>query len=115
MAKRKTQGTPDKQFRLSGKAAARLNNYLSEIKKGITSVCELHTHDSNPSLGKADFEVAYIDKLLGQTATAVSVSIRAMAEGLQAQKEKEAKALMEAAAAAAESEETPTEGKEDTE
>lgn len=84
MAKRKA-----KTFTLSGKAAAKLNAYIAEIRKGIINVCELHTYDSAPSMEKADFEVAYIDKILGQTASAVSISLRAITEGLAAQKEKE--------------------------
>lgn len=87
MAKRKA--TEAAKFRLDRKAEIRLNTYLAQIKKGILNVCELHTHDSAPSLSKADFEVAYIDKILGQTATAVSASIHAMTEGLQMQKQQE--------------------------
>ena len=88
MAKRKATEAATK-VRLNRKAEARLNTYLSQIKKGILNVCELHTHDSAPSLSKEDFEVAYIDKILGQTATAVSASIHAMTEGLQIQKQQE--------------------------
>lgn len=87
MAKRKD--TEAAKFRLDRKAEIRLNTYLAQIKKGILNVCELHTHDTAPSLSKADFEVAYIDKILGQTATAVSASIHAMTEGLQIQKQQE--------------------------
>lgn len=92
MAKKKTDRKP---FRLSGKAGARLNNYLAEIRKGIMNVCELHAHDSNPSMSKSDFETTYIDRVLSQPVTAISASIRAMAEGLQNQKEKEVQALMQ--------------------
>lgn len=92
MAKRKAKTTA-KRFVLSGKAAVRLNRYLAEIRKGITSVCEMHTYDTAPSMSQSDFEVAYIDKILGQTATAVSVSIRAITKGLAEQKEKEAQAI----------------------
>lgn len=88
MAKKKATEAAAK-FRLDKKAEARLNTYLAQIKKGILNVCELHTHDSAPSLSKKDFEVAYIDKILGQTATAVSASIHAMTEGLQIQKQQE--------------------------
>ena len=77
------------RFKLSAKASAKLNNYLAEIRKGIILVCEMHTHDSNPSLAKEDFEEIYIDKTLGMTASAVRLSIKGMTEGLAAQKEKE--------------------------
>lgn len=82
-----------KPFELSGKATARLNNYLSQIRKGIVSVCELHTHDSSPSLEQSGFEEMYIEKILAQTITAVSTGIRSMAEGLTEQKEAEIQSL----------------------
>ena len=91
-AKKKTE-TTTKRFVLSGKAAARLNRYLAEIRKGIISVCEMHTYDTAPSMSQSDFEVAYIDKILGQTATVVSISMKKMTEGLAEQKEKEAQAI----------------------
>jgi hypothetical protein len=91
--KRQFNPPKPKPFRLSGKANARLNNYLAQVRKGIVSVCELHAHDSRPSLKQGDFEELYIDKILAQTVTAVSVSIRAMTEGLTAQREAEAQAL----------------------
>lgn len=106
MANETTQGATDKPFKLSRKPAALLNKYLSEIKKGIAAVCEMHTHDSNPSLKKVAFEEAYIEAILGQTVTAVSASIRAMTEGLQAQKVKELHELIGKA-------NQPAEGKED--
>lgn len=62
MAKRK-QPQP---FRLSAAASKKLNKYLAEIRKGIVNVCEMHTHDSNPSIKQGDFEELYIDKTLGQ-------------------------------------------------
>ena len=55
-----------------------------------SNVCEMHTHDSNPSIKQGDFEELYIDKTLGQTATAISVSLHSMVDGLAAQKEAEA-------------------------
>lgn len=88
MAKKK-----ETAFVLSKKGALRLNRYLKEISKGITHVCEMHTYDTAPSLKQTDFETAYIDKILGQTAAAVAVSIKAMTEGLAKQKEKEAQAI----------------------
>ena len=50
MAKRK-QPQP---FRLSAAATKKLNKYLAEIRKGIVNVCEMHTHDSNPSIKQGD-------------------------------------------------------------
>jgi hypothetical protein len=61
------------------------------------SVCEIHAHDSKPSLVQGDFEELYIDKILAQTVAAVSASIRTIADGLAAQKEAEAQALNAAA------------------
>ncbi len=86
MAKRK-QPQP---FRLSAAATKKLNKYLAEIRKGIVNVCEMHTHDSNPSIKQGDFEELDIDKTLGQTAAAISVSLHSMVDGLAAQKEAEA-------------------------
>lgn len=91
MAKKKTGKKP---FRLSGKAGARLNTCLAEIRKGIMRVCELHAHDSAPSMSKAEFETTYIDKVLGQPITAISATLRAFMEGLQEQKTKEVETLM---------------------
>lgn len=104
MAQGKKAAAP-KRFKLSGQAQAKLNSYLAEIRRGIINVCELHTHDSAPSLSKEAFEEAYIDKLLGQTATAVSLSIKGMTDGLAAQKEKELRAILQG--------EAPAEIKED--
>lgn len=84
MAKRKIKTKPT--FKLTKKAEAALNRYLSAIKQGIVNVCEIHTHDSNPSFSQGNFELAYIEKTLGQTATAVKLSQKAMVEGLAAQK-----------------------------
>ncbi len=89
MAKRTKR--PSERYKLSGAAKAKLEKYISEIRKGITHVCELHTHDSAPSLAQADFETTFIDQILGQTSTAVSLSIKAFIDGLQAQKEAEIK------------------------
>lgn len=84
--------TGRKAFRLSGNAGATLNRYLSELRKGIMNVCELHLYDEGSvSMNKADFEMAYIERVLGQPITAVSASIRAMTASLleqEAQKHK---------------------------
>ena len=93
MANRKTTEPNVKPFKLSSKATARLNNYLAQIRQGIKNVCELHTHDSAPSLEQSDFEGLFIDRILAQTVTAVSASIRSMTDGLTAQKETEAQTL----------------------
>lgn len=78
-----------RQFELSDKAKKTLERYLREIRKSITIVCEMHTHDSAPSLKQKDFEEAYVEKIFGQTATIVRLSIKGMSEGLAAQKAKE--------------------------
>lgn len=88
MAKRKIKTKPT--FKLTRKASANLDRYFLAIKKGILNVCEMHTHDSNPSLSQEDFELAYIDKTLGKTCSAVSLSQKAIVEGLAAQKAAEA-------------------------
>ena len=95
-----------KQFKLSEEASRKLNKYLGEIRKGIKTVCELHEHDSHPSMEKTVFEEAYIERLLGQTVAAVSLSIKGMMEGLQAQKQAEVQVLKE-------SNQQPAEDKED--
>ena len=82
------KNTAHKPFRLSGKAGARLNRYFDEIRKGIINVCEMHKHDSAPSMTQSEFEIAYVEKLLGQTVTAISLSIRSITEAL-AKPEKE--------------------------
>ena len=56
------KNTAHKPFRLSGKAGARLNRYFDEIRKGIINVCEMHKHDSAPSMSQSEFEIAYIAK-----------------------------------------------------
>ncbi len=89
MAKRKQP----QAFRLSAVATKKLNRYLAELRKGIVNVCEMHTHDSNPSMTQDTFEELYIDKVLGQPAAAISLSVRSMADGLSAQKEAEAAQL----------------------
>lgn len=94
MPKDHQQPKQAKRFRLCNKTQQRLNKYLAEIRRGIINVCELHTHDENPSMTKELFEETYIDQLLGQTATAVSLSIKAMTEALQAQAEAKIKAVM---------------------
>lgn len=76
-------------YKLTAEATKRLNKYISEIRRGIENVSEMHTHDSTPSMSQADFEIAYIDKLLGQTVTAVSASMRSIVEALAKQKETE--------------------------
>lgn len=108
MAKRnlQTESTPKKKFKLSNKATTRLNKYLAEIRKGIANVCELHTHDSAPSMSQEDFEEVYVERVLSQTVASVSASIRSMMEALQAQKEREMQARMK-------EENKPAEGKED--
>lgn len=88
MAKKKTQG-----FRLTTEANKRLNKYLTEIRRGVENISELHAHDSAPSMSQGDFETAYIDKLLGQTVAAISVTLRANIEGLAKQKESALNAL----------------------
>lgn len=87
-AKRKPQG-----FKLTAAATKRLNQYMTEIRCGIENVCEMHTYDSAPSMSQESFEIAYIDKILGQAATAVSVSIRSLSEALAKQKEDELSAI----------------------
>lgn len=84
MAKRKAHS-----YKLTAEATKRLNKYIAEIRRGIENVSEMHTHDSTPSMTQADFEIAYIDKLLGQTVTAVSASMRTIAEALAKQKEEQ--------------------------
>lgn len=88
MAKRKAQG-----HKLTAAATKRLNQYITEIRRGIENVSEMHTHDSAPSMAQEDFEIAYIDKILGQAATAVSASMRSIAQALVEQKEAELKAI----------------------
>ena len=93
MAKRKKKKlttTTTKPFNLTNKANIALNKYLTVIKQGILNVCEMHTHDSSPALKQEDFELTYIEKVLGQTATAVSLSQKAIVDGLAAQKQMEA-------------------------
>lgn len=91
MAKRKKKKlTTTKPFNLTNKADIALNKYFTAIKQGILNVCEMHTHDSNPALSQEDFELTYIEKTLGQTATAVSLSQKAIVDGLAAQKQMEA-------------------------
>lgn len=85
MAKRKQKNAP--AFKLSAKATAHLNKNLAAIREGIVNVCKMHTHDSDPSLTQEDFELLYIDKLLGQPITAISATIRTLAEALTKQKE----------------------------
>lgn len=87
-------------FTLSKTAETKLNRYLTEIKKGLINVCELHTHDSGASLTKAKFEDAYIDKVLGQTVALLSMDMRSMVDGLTKQKEEEIKAARQATASA---------------
>lgn len=53
----------------------------------------MHKHDSAPSMSQADFEITYIDKILGQAVTAVSASMRSIAEALAKQKESALTAL----------------------
>lgn len=93
--KRKAHEPASKPFRLSSKAKKKLNAYLAEIRKGITNVCELHTHDSSPSMSQSEFEEAIIEKILAQTAIAVSLSIKAMTDGLAAQKGKELRKILQ--------------------
>ena len=88
MAKRKTQGR-----KLTAAATKRLNQYITEIRRGIENVSEMHTHDSAPSMTQESFEIAYIDKILGQAATAVSASMRSIAEALAKHKEEELRAI----------------------
>lgn len=98
MPKDHQQPQQAKRFRLCNKNQQKLNKYLAEIRRGIINVCELHSHDENTSMTKEVFEETYIDKLLGQTATAISLSIKAMTEALQAQAEAKIKAVMPDAA-----------------
>lgn len=85
MAKRKQKNAP--AFKLTRKATEHLNKSLAAIREGIQNVCEMHTHDSDPSMTQEDFEVLYIDKLLGQPIAAVSATIHTLAEALTKQKE----------------------------
>lgn len=94
MAKKKIKTKPT--FNLSRKATVKLNKYLSAIKQGILNVCEMHTHDSSPSLSQADFELTYIEKTLGKTCSAVALSQKAIIEGLAAQKAAEAGVVLTA-------------------
>lgn len=77
-------------FNLTRKADKKLNEYFRTLKQGILHVCQMHTHDSNPSLSQEDFEIAYIENTLGKTCTAVSLSMKAIIGGLAIQKEQEA-------------------------
>ena len=77
------------RFELSAAASKRIDRYFAEIRKGIKNVCELHTHDSNPSIKQRDFELLYIDKVLGQPTAAISMSLRTMVDALAKQKETE--------------------------
>ena len=88
MAKRKAQG-----YKLTAEANKRLNKYLTEIRRGIENVSEMHKHDSAPSMSQSEFEIAYVEKLLGQTVTAISLSIRSITEALAKQKETALKTL----------------------
>lgn len=88
MAKRKQP-----RFMLSAEATKKLDKQIAEIRKGIKNICEMHTHDSNPSMTQVEFEKLFIDKILGQPITALSASLRAMADGLSAQKEVEAEKI----------------------
>lgn len=88
MAKRKAQG-----YKLTAEANKRLNKYLTEIRRGIENVCEIHSHETAPSLAQADYEITYIDRLLGQTVTAVSASMRTIIDALAKQKEAELNAI----------------------
>lgn len=90
MAKRKAQG-----YKLTTEANKRLNKYLTEIRRGIENVSEMHKHDSAPSMSQTDFEIAYIDKILGQTVTAVSMSMRSISDELAKQKEAELNAVLQ--------------------
>lgn len=85
MAKRKQKHAP--AFKLTRKASDHLNKNLAAIREGIVNVCKMHTHDSNGSLTQEDFELLYIDKVLGQPITAISATIRTLAEQLTKQKE----------------------------
>ena len=85
MTKRKQKNAP--AFKLSQKATAHLNKNFAAIREGIINVCKMHTHDSDPSLTQEDFELLYIDKVLGQPITAISATIRSLAEALTKQKE----------------------------
>ena len=94
MAKRKKKATRKPQgFKLTAAANKRLNQYMTEIRRGIENVCEMHTYDSATSKSQGDFEIMYIDKILGQAATAVSLSIRSISEALAKQKEDELNAI----------------------
>ncbi|MCM1368270.1 MAG: hypothetical protein NC184_05640 [Roseburia sp.] len=94
MAKRHTNKKP--QFRLTAAANKMLNQYFAEIRKGIENVSEMHKHDSNPSMTQAQFEAAYIERLLATPIAAISATVRGMVEGLTAQKEAEAAKLIQA-------------------
>lgn len=88
MAKRKKANRT--MFKLSSKADTMLNKYIRALNQGILNVCEMHTHDSNPSLSQEDFELTYIEATLGKTCAAVQVSQRAIIDGLAMQKKMEA-------------------------
>lgn len=103
MAKGSNKSAP--KFKLTSSADRLLNHYLAEIRKGVLNVCEIHMHDSAPSMSKGEFEKAYIEKVLGQTATAVSASIKAIVQGIAEQKERQANAIRQDG--------TPAENKED--
>ncbi len=90
MAKRKAQG-----YKLTAEANKRLNKYLTEIRRGIENVCEIHTHETAPSMTQADYEITYIDRLLGQTVTAISATMRTIIDALAKQKEAELNAILQ--------------------
>ena len=76
-------------FKLTKAAEKALRDNMKALRKGIKNVCEMHTYDSNPSMTQEDFEMLYIEKVLGQPISAVSASLRKLAEDLSKQKEEE--------------------------
>ena len=90
MAKRKAQG-----YKLTAEANKRLNKSRTEIRRGIENVCEIHTHETAPSMTQADYEITYIDRLLGQTVTAISATMRTIIDALAKQKEAELNAILQ--------------------
>ena len=91
----KRQMKSKRKFSLTQKAGRMLDRYFTAIRKGIENVSEMHTYDSNPSMTQAQFEAAYIDKLLATPIAAISATIRSMAEALSSQKEAETKKLLQ--------------------
>lgn len=75
-------------YKLSKKNEEHLDKVFSELKQGILNVCVLHSHDSAPSMSKATFERAYIDKVVTLPIGIVSADIKHCTAALEQQKRK---------------------------